>query len=187
MTGFPSPVGAYYNFFSAPGISVNVKTEDATFTLHNGRLTVDGSFITEAPAALDLAPPPSAVETPPPPPHSSQAHLVAGAGVCPPEAPPAKCAGAHKKLFNVSYLASELTEQNAGFSYLRGTCGGGTPFQGGMGFTRRCEDILVQSHFSSANITVRGWTFVLRGIRAHDGVAPGLGTTASTRCRHYAL
>ena len=39
--------GAYYNFFSAPGFSVNVKTEDATFRLHGGKLTVDGSFITE--------------------------------------------------------------------------------------------------------------------------------------------
>ena len=40
--------GTYYNFFSAPGLAVNVKTEDATFTLHGGELTVDGSFITEA-------------------------------------------------------------------------------------------------------------------------------------------
>ena len=39
--------GAYYNFFSAPGFSVNVRTEDATFRLHGGKLTVDGSFITE--------------------------------------------------------------------------------------------------------------------------------------------
>ena len=75
-------------------------SQDATFTLHDGRLTVDGSFITEA-------------------------HLVAGAGVCPPEAPSSKCAGAYKKHFNVSYRASELTEQNAGFTYLRGTCGSG--------------------------------------------------------------
>lgn len=42
--------GAFYNFFSAPGISLNVRTEDATFTLHEGKLVVDGSFITEAPA-----------------------------------------------------------------------------------------------------------------------------------------
>jgi len=31
--------GAYYNFFSAPGFSVIVRTEDAAFTLHNGKLT----------------------------------------------------------------------------------------------------------------------------------------------------
>ena len=116
----------------------------------------------------------------------SQAHLVAGAGVCPLDVPPAKCAGAHKKLFNVSYLASELTAQNAGFSYLRGTCGGGTPFQGGIGFTRRCEDILVQSHFSSANITVRGWTFVLRGTTESTTASLGPGAR-STRCHYYAL
>ena len=28
-------------------LAVNVKTEDAAFTLHHGRLRVDGSFITE--------------------------------------------------------------------------------------------------------------------------------------------
>ena len=60
-------------------------------------------------------------------------------------------------------ICSELTEQNAGFTYLRGTCGGGKPFEGGIAFTRRCEDVLVQSHFSSANFSVRGWTFVVRG------------------------
>ena len=39
--------GVLYNFFSAPGLAVNVKTENATFTLHDGRLTVHGSFLTE--------------------------------------------------------------------------------------------------------------------------------------------
>ena len=40
--------GVLYNFFSAPWLAVNVKTEDATFLLHGGKLTVHGSFITEA-------------------------------------------------------------------------------------------------------------------------------------------
>ena len=66
-------------------------------------------------------------------------------------------------------IQRRLTEQNAGFTYLRGTCGGGTPFEGGIAFTRRCEDVLVQSHFSSANITVRGWTFILRGSPREGG------------------
>ena len=39
--------GQLYCFLSAPGLAVNVKTEDAAFTLHHGRLRVDGSFITE--------------------------------------------------------------------------------------------------------------------------------------------
>jgi len=44
--------GALYNFLSAPGLAVNVKTEEARFRLHNlhdsgGTLVVDGSFITE--------------------------------------------------------------------------------------------------------------------------------------------
>ena len=40
--------GQMYNFFSAPDVSVNLKTEEAEFTLNRGRLTVNGSFITEA-------------------------------------------------------------------------------------------------------------------------------------------
>ncbi|EOD12528.1 hypothetical protein EMIHUDRAFT_247406 [Emiliania huxleyi CCMP1516] len=40
--------GAYYNFFSAPRLTVNVKTEDASFRLHGGKLIVHGSFLTEA-------------------------------------------------------------------------------------------------------------------------------------------
>ena len=41
---------ALYNFLSAPGLSVNVKTEDAVFEMHRKlghTLTVHGSFITE--------------------------------------------------------------------------------------------------------------------------------------------
>ena len=38
--------GVFYNFFSAPDLSVNVKVEDARFLLGN-KVTVDGSFITE--------------------------------------------------------------------------------------------------------------------------------------------
>ena len=41
--------GVYYNFFSAPGFGVNVKTEESRFFLHGNKLTVDGTFITEAP------------------------------------------------------------------------------------------------------------------------------------------
>ena len=39
---------AIYAFFSAPGLAVNVRTENATFRIHKDRLTVDGSFVTEA-------------------------------------------------------------------------------------------------------------------------------------------
>ena len=55
----------YYSFFSAPRVAVNVRTQDATFRLHNlhdqgGTLIVDGSFITEAgtsPADAPSCPP----------------------------------------------------------------------------------------------------------------------------------
>ena len=46
--------GAYYAFFSAPGLALNVKTENATFTLLNGRLVVHGTFITEAHLVADV-------------------------------------------------------------------------------------------------------------------------------------
>ena len=47
---------ALYNFLSAPGLSVNVKTEDAVFKLHGGALTVNGSFLTEAHVTAQLSP-----------------------------------------------------------------------------------------------------------------------------------
>jgi len=40
--------GRFFNFLSVPGLAVNIKTEDCTFSPNGGRLTVDGSFITEA-------------------------------------------------------------------------------------------------------------------------------------------
>ena len=40
--------GVFYNFFSAPDFGVNVKTEESRFFLHGNKLTVDGTFITEA-------------------------------------------------------------------------------------------------------------------------------------------
>ena len=48
--------GKYYAFLSAPGFAVNVRTEDATFTLHGGKLTVHGSFITEAHVVAQMGP-----------------------------------------------------------------------------------------------------------------------------------
>ena len=39
---------ALYNFLSAPGLSVNVKTKEAVFFAHHGVLTVNGTFLTEA-------------------------------------------------------------------------------------------------------------------------------------------
>ena len=49
--------GQYYCFLSAPRLAINIKTEDATFRLHNlhdkgGTLVVEGSFITEVRAAM---------------------------------------------------------------------------------------------------------------------------------------
>jgi len=48
--------GRFYNFLSVPGLSVNVKIEEASFRLHNDKLTVNGSFITEAHLVARLGP-----------------------------------------------------------------------------------------------------------------------------------
>ena len=39
---------ALYNFFSTPRLSVNVRTAEALFQLHDGELTVNGTFLVEA-------------------------------------------------------------------------------------------------------------------------------------------
>ena len=90
----------YYSFFSAPRVAVNVRTQDATFRLHNlhdqgGTLVVDGSFITEAgtsPADAPARPP----GPPPNPFRHLQVHLVARVG------------GRKNKLCLASISASEL-------------------------------------------------------------------------------
>ena len=48
--------GALYNFLSAPGLSVNVKIEETIFTLHQGSLTVNGTFLTEAHLVARMSP-----------------------------------------------------------------------------------------------------------------------------------
>jgi hypothetical protein len=47
---------ALYNFLSAPGFSVNVKTEAAVFKMHGGALTINGTFLTEAHITTQLSP-----------------------------------------------------------------------------------------------------------------------------------
>ena len=59
--------GQYYCFLSAPRLAINIKTEDATFRLYNlhdkgGTLVVEGSFITEARAAMWRSPPTRSTE-----------------------------------------------------------------------------------------------------------------------------
>ena len=39
--------GALYNYLSTPGLSVNVRIEEALYTLHDGKLLVNGTFMTE--------------------------------------------------------------------------------------------------------------------------------------------
>ena len=85
LADFRGRNGRLYNFFSAPGLSVNLKTEDATFPVRRPdgtTLTVDGSFLTEM-------------------------HLVASVG------------GDKRKWANLSYWATELTENNWGWRIVR--------------------------------------------------------------------
>ena len=76
--------GQLYNFFSAPNLAVNLKTEHAVFKLNEGLLTVNGSFITEF-------------------------HLVARVGTC--RVGSKRCLGGTKRKWaNFSLWASELNE-----------------------------------------------------------------------------
>ena len=37
-----------YNYLSAPGLSINVRLEEALYTLRDGQLLVNGTFMSEA-------------------------------------------------------------------------------------------------------------------------------------------
>ena len=44
-----------YNYLSAPGLSINVRLEEALYTLRDGQLLVNGTFMTEAHVATLVA------------------------------------------------------------------------------------------------------------------------------------
>ena len=89
---------ALYNFLSAPGLSVNVKTEEALFKIHDGALTVNGSFLTEA-------------------------HVVARVY--------------SRYTAEASFFASQLSDNNWGWSVVNGTCAG-RPFRFGKHGGKKC-------------------------------------------------
>ncbi|EOD10559.1 hypothetical protein EMIHUDRAFT_120543 [Emiliania huxleyi CCMP1516] len=127
--------GQMYAFFSAPGLAVNVKTEDnpdASFLLNKNHhhLEVDGSFITEV-------------------------HIVALVGG-------KKRKAANSQVATASFWASELSEFNTGWRVVNGSCGGGG-FSLGMGEKRRCEEpapsrgtLAVGTEYPFTRMAVRG-------------------------------
>jgi len=137
--------GQLYSFFSSPDLAVNVRTEDAEFMLHGGKLTVEGSFITEM-------------------------HLVARVGTCPPGYPVERCIGAKHKFANVSFWGSELTAQNWGWAMINGTCGG-HPFRLSKHGTKSCEDLSVSVKSSSATFEVGNWTFTVHANHVYDRIS----------------
>ena len=125
---------AIVSFFSAPGIALNVKTEDATFTppWWPGT-TVDGSYITEAP------PPPSPTLLPLPLLTVTPAHRRMSSHAW------SRVGGAKRKWANASFLSSRLTEFNTGPDFITGSCGGHA-FSFGLGTKlRRCEEMSIIS------------------------------------------
>ena len=44
-----------YNYLSAPGLSINVRLEEALYTLRDGQLLVNGTFMTESHVATLVA------------------------------------------------------------------------------------------------------------------------------------
>ena len=134
-------------FFSAPGIALNIKTEDATFTPPWWRdTTIDGSYITEA-------------------------HLVARVG------------GAKRKWANISFIASRLTEYNTGPDFIAGSCGGHA-FSFGLGTTlRRCEELSIKPHYSSAKFEVATITTPAHAFIVHVVSRPHLAQTFHSGAR----
>jgi len=122
--------GVFYNFFSAPGLAVNLKTEEATSTVRrpDGKtLVVEGSFITEA-------------------------HLVALVG------------GEKRKWANASFWASELGENNWGWSTVNGSCGGRS-FKLGKGAHKTCDDLSVTVKMARATFEIGAVTVEVVGGR----------------------
>ncbi|EOD10751.1 hypothetical protein EMIHUDRAFT_248266 [Emiliania huxleyi CCMP1516] len=125
--------GQYYCFLSAPRLAINIKTEDATFRLHN--LHDKGGTLV---------------------------HFVARVG------------GRKNKLCLASFWASEFNEYNTGFNMINGSCGGGHFFLG-TGNSKKCEEILIEVRFSSAEFTVGDWASVVRGNWAFASTEPRHG------------
>ena len=129
-----------YNFFSAPGLSVNVRIEVATHVLPSApghALTVHGSFITEAHVAALVGP--KRRDEPPFPPRPLR------------PTPPAPCCF-RDQYFRGSAWASELNDGNWGWRFVNGTCGDGAGslhFKLGPGGKRSCADLSIAVHLSS--------------------------------------
>jgi len=130
-----------YNFFSAPGLSVNVRIEVATHVLPSApghALTVHGSFITEIHVAALVGP--KRRDEPPFPPRPLR------------PTPPAPCCF-RDQYFRGSAWASELNDGNWGWRFVNGTCGdgAGSPhFKLGPGGARSCADLSIAVRLSSA-------------------------------------
>ena len=117
---------ALYNFLSAPGLSVNVKTEEALFKIHDGALTVNGSFLTEA-------------------------HVVARVY--------------SRYTAEASFFASQLSDNNWGWSVVNGTCAG-RPFRFGKHGGKKCFALEIAMDHSSATFSLPLWTITVHGMRS---------------------
>lgn len=144
--------GKLYTLLSAPGLTVNARTEDAVYRLHTPRhnLVINGSFFTEV-------------------------HLVA---IARPETA-AKVAGSGmgfggrwstEKRLLASYWASELNDANWGWRVVNGSCSG-RPFKLGKGGYRKCDRLEVEVDMSSAVFRLGDWTVTVRGNRVYDRIA----------------
>ena len=152
--------GQLYNFFSAPGIAVNVKTENATFPLRRkaNNLIVDGSYITEV-------------------------HLAMIVGAVGGRNNPGMGSGGSRlkrKWLNVSYRASELDENNWGWSVVSGYCGGRL-FKIGKGGRKTCEELVVSVVMATATFAAEDWVITARGEHSRATMGPGHRVDVSFR------
>ena len=65
--------------------------------------------------------------------------------------------GPKRKPFLASFWASELNQYNTGENMMNGTCGRGLFFLG-TGAAKKCEEMAVHVHYSSATFSVTDWS-----------------------------
>ena len=88
----------------------------------------------------------------------------------------ARVGGAKRKWANVSYWASELNDDNWGWSTVTGWCGtpGRSPshFRMGKGGYKACEELTITVKMVSAAFTSKQWTVAVKGHRSYATTGP---------------
>ena len=145
-----------YCFHTSPGFAINIRTEDATFTLFKGKLTVEGSFITEVHFVASTGRRPGEL-----------VHAAFWGSELKCEIPeslpgPQRCRPPSGSVFLMSH-----SEYNTGPNMITGLCGERTFFLG-PGRSYSCGTLIVQTKYASATFTTSEWQSTVRGNHVYD-------------------